>query len=267
MKDLNFTLWFLSILFALVIVICIWEERSSMKKLMLKGFVVTDAEELDTIDMSSNSDCNKIYKTPPSNEALKLGKEYRKISKVSQYPKKLQNVLVYIKLKDNQKFTDSESKTDIERRIHALNMRACLYEPRVMGVRAGSTLQLQDNDTTKHFPYFKYKKSEKEPTKLFHVAMNTKQKNLMLKYKEEQPIHITDSNMPWMHAHIGVFDHPFFAVTDANGKYEIDVSGLEPGIYEIAFWHELWGETTKTVPIKVKKNPAPRRSHFFKNVK
>jgi hypothetical protein len=41
---------------------------------------------------------------------------------------------------------------------------------------------------------------------------------------------------PWMTAYIGVFTHPFFAVTGTDGKYTI--SGLDAGTYEITAWHE-----------------------------
>jgi hypothetical protein len=39
-----------------------------------------------------------------------------------------------------------------------------------------------------------------------------------------------------MAAWVGVFDHPFFAVTDEKGRFEIQ--GLPPGKYTVAVWHE-----------------------------
>ena len=35
----------------------------------------------------------------------------------------------------------------------------------------------------------------------------------------------------WMRSYIGVLDHPFFAVTDANGSFAIE--GLPPGVTEL----------------------------------
>jgi hypothetical protein len=47
---------------------------------------------------------------------------------------------------------------------------------------------------------------------------------------------------PWEKAWLGVFDHPFFAITDADGNYRIE--GLPPGQYAVVAWHELFGEKT-----------------------
>ena len=41
-------------------------------------------------------------------------------------------------------------------------------------------------------------------------------------------------------SHLRVMDHPFFAVTDAEGKFEIP--GLSPGEYTLVAWHERMGE-------------------------
>jgi hypothetical protein len=45
---------------------------------------------------------------------------------------------------------------------------------------------------------------------------------------------------PWEKAYVAVMSHPFFAVTDESGNYEI--RGLPPGTYKLVFWHEKLGE-------------------------
>jgi len=52
---------------------------------------------------------------------------------------------------------------------------------------------------------------------------------------------------PWEKAYISVFTHPFFAVTARDGSYEI--SGIPPGQYTIAAWHERFGEQTAEISI------------------
>ena len=51
----------------------------------------------------------------------------------------------------------------------------------------------------------------------------------------------------WMNAYVGVLDHPFFAVTGADGKF--DISELPPGDYVIEAWHEELGTQTQNVTV------------------
>jgi hypothetical protein len=51
----------------------------------------------------------------------------------------------------------------------------------------------------------------------------------------------------WMNAYVGVLDHPYFAVTDKSGKFEL--KSLPPGTYTIEAWHEKLGTQTATVTV------------------
>ncbi len=42
----------------------------------------------------------------------------------------------------------------------------------------------------------------------------------------------------WMEGYVHVFDHPYFAVTDADGRFRI--SDVPPGQYVLRVWHEGW---------------------------
>lgn len=52
----------------------------------------------------------------------------------------------------------------------------------------------------------------------------------------------------WMKAFIRVDDHPFHAVTDAQGRYSIP--DVPAGTRTLAFWHERYGEQTVSVDIE-----------------
>jgi hypothetical protein len=51
----------------------------------------------------------------------------------------------------------------------------------------------------------------------------------------------------WMHAYIGVLDHPYYAVSGADGSAKI--SNLPPGTYTIEAWHEKYGTKTQSVTL------------------
>ena len=63
---------------------------------------------------------------------------------------------------------------------------------------------------------------------------------------------------PWMKMYVNVSSHPFFTVTDADGKFTI--SGLPPGTYTLAALHEKMGEKTMQLVV----GPKETKSADFK---
>jgi len=51
----------------------------------------------------------------------------------------------------------------------------------------------------------------------------------------------------WMNAYVGVLDHPYFAVSGADGKFSMKT--LPPGTYTIEAWHEKLGTQEQKVTI------------------
>ena len=58
----------------------------------------------------------------------------------------------------------------------------------------------------------------------------------------------------WMHAYIGVMEHPYFAVTGPDGSF--DLTNVPPGDYTLAAWHEKLGDQTKQVHLAASANEA-----------
>jgi hypothetical protein len=63
-----------------------------------------------------------------------------------------------------------------------------------------------------------------------------------------------------MHAYGNVVAHPFFAVSEDDGTFEI--TGLPPGSYTIEAWHERLGTQTQQVTIE-EANPAATAAFSF----
>ena len=51
----------------------------------------------------------------------------------------------------------------------------------------------------------------------------------------------------WMNAYVGVLEHPYFAVTSDDGKF--DISSLPPGDYVVEAWHEELGTQTQNITV------------------
>ena len=70
---------------------------------------------------------------------------------------------------------------------------------------------------------------------------------------ERRPIPLTCDIHPWMKGFIMVFDHPFFAVTGADGSFEIQ--GVPAGAQNFVLWQETVGYVTpgllRGMPVKV----------------
>jgi hypothetical protein len=52
---------------------------------------------------------------------------------------------------------------------------------------------------------------------------------------------------PWMRGWLVVLDHPYAAVTGADGRFLID--GVPPGVYTVAVWHEVLGRAEQPVTV------------------
>jgi len=113
-----------------------------------------------------------------------------------------------------------------------LDQSGCMYKPHIVALQVGQPLKIVNNDETLHNihprptvnPEFNIGQPRKgmESTRTFD--------------KKEVMIPVGCDVHPWMRSYISVLDHPFFAVTDEDGKYEI--KGLPAGEYEVEAVHE-----------------------------
>jgi plastocyanin len=152
----------------------------------------------------------------------------------------LANVFVYIKDGlGNRTF-------DVPKDPVVLDQSGCKYHPHVLGVMAGQTVQIKNDDQTTHnihpTPKDNREWNESQPPAAAPIEKNFAREEIMLPVKCNQH--------PWMKMYINVVKTPFYAVTDKSGKYEI--KGLPPGDYTIAFVHENLGEQTQKITVAPK---------------
>ena len=109
----------------------------------------------------------------------------------------------------------------------------CIYTPHVVGVMAGQALNFRNSDKMMH----NVNGTAAFANKGFNFAQLPGSANgVTFTIAEYPPIRIACNVHPFMAMHVAVLDHPFFAVTDADGKFEI--KNLPPGTYTLAVWHE-----------------------------
>jgi plastocyanin len=124
-----------------------------------------------------------------------------------------------------------------------LDQRGCVYVPHAMGIMVGQAYRILNSDGILHNIH-----TLPKINRSFNRAMPATSKEASTTFdKPENVFQIKCDVHPWMSAYIGVFEHPFFATTSADGKFSI--AGLDAGTYVITAWHERLGTQTASVTV------------------
>lgn len=136
------------------------------------------------------------------------------------------NTIVYLK-------NISAGKTmEIPEQRRRLDQKHCRYIPHILLVPQNGNLQMQSSDATLHTIHMdgaaSYNLPFPFPNQISARAMSTPGLvNLRC-----------NGGHVWMNAEMMVVTHPYYAVTDESGRFEL--TGVPPGTYQIAAWHEGW---------------------------
>ena len=125
-----------------------------------------------------------------------------------------------------------------------LDQQGCMYKPHIVALQVGQPLKIKNNDETLHNIH---------PRPAINAEFNIGQPRKGMEStktfdKKEVMIPVGCDVHPWMRSYISVVDHPFYAVTDEDGKFEI--KGLPAGEYEIEAVHEKLKSTTGKITVK-----------------
>ena len=149
----------------------------------------------------------------------------------------LGNVLVYVK--DGL----GDLKFPVPAAPAVLDQKGCLYLPRVLGLQVGQTLEIRNSDSTLHNMH-----AIPENNQEFNKALSLQGLNHTHTFSTaEVMVPFKCDVHRWMRSYVGVLPHPFFAVTRADGTFQL--TGLPPGTYTVEAWHETLGRQTQSVTI------------------
>jgi len=170
------------------------------------------------IDMSGDPACVEAHGGKAYDESLLVGSKNG-----------LANAFVYIKSGLEGKSFETPSAPAI------LDQRGCWFTPRVLGLQTSQPLQISNSDPVTHNVHplaqanreWNHSQGSGEPA----ITRRFPRPELMIPVKCN--IH------SWMHCFIGVLDHPYFAVSGADGTFTI--RNIPPGDYVLAAWHEKLG--------------------------
>jgi plastocyanin len=126
-----------------------------------------------------------------------------------------------------------------------LDQVGCKYVPHVVAVMRGGVVEFRTSDGTMHNIHTLPTVAGNAPVDVSEGprgAPETKRFDA-----PEIMLPVRCNNHPWMNAFINVAATPFFAVSDADGRFEI--KGLPAGTYTLGAVHEKLGEQTMTVTV------------------
>ena len=129
-----------------------------------------------------------------------------------------------------------------------LDQTGCLFSPHVVALQTKQRLIFRNSDTELHNVNGFFEKQQ-----IFNFALPMQNQEVKKTFKNPLfPIELQCDVHPWMKAYVGVVDHPYFAVSDANGEFTL--SQIPPGEYLLEAWHEFYGTQTQTLVIISQKN-------------
>lgn len=146
----------------------------------------------------------------------------------------LRNAVVYIVGADPAPVPEREALMD---------QRGCIYEPRVLGVRAGQTVVFRNSDDTLHNVNVRPQVNDAFNVGQPVPGMETRR----VFAAPELGIPVRCDVHPWMIGFIHVFEHPWFATTDEEGSFTL--YGLPEGSHVLEVWHEALGTQTLEVTV------------------
>jgi plastocyanin len=179
------------------------------------------------IDMSEEPACVEAHHGKAYDESLVVGKGGG-----------LANAFVYIK-------SGLEGKTfAVPGEPVVIDQKGCWFHPRVMGIQAGQSLQVINSDPVTHNIH-----PMAEVNREWNHSQGMGDPPITRRFvKPEIMIPVKCNIHSWMHAYVGVLNHPYFAVSAEDGKFVI--KDLPPGSYTLGVWQEKLGtqEQQITVP-------------------
>jgi hypothetical protein len=138
------------------------------------------------------------------------------------------NVLVYLSRPTS---VSDEARKAAAKTAVVFDQVKCIFEPHVLGLLANTEITLKSSDPVNHNINAKLKNGA-----FNSLLAGGSSSKFTPSSAERTPAEVTCDIHPWMKAWWMVLDHPYFAVTDAKGYFEI--KNAPAGSQKLVVWQE-----------------------------
>ncbi len=121
---------------------------------------------------------------------------------------------------------------DLPQQRRFVDQRHCRYEPHILLVPASTELQMKSSDATLHTIHMDGAATYNLPFPFTNQVITRSMPTVGLVNLK------CNGGHTWMNAEMFVVPHPYYAVTDESGRFEL--SDVPAGQYQIIAWHEGW---------------------------
>ena len=204
----------------------------------ITGTVLLDGEAPEPQEITmSNKECAAAHADPVFEESIVAGEKGE-----------LANVVISIQ-EPKGKGVEEVPKEPV-----VLDQVGCQYTPHVVAMMVGQEFVVKNGDPFLHnvhtLPLDNEGDNFGQPNK------DRTGRKLTNKIKVAERFIVKCDVHPWMVAHINAFEHPYFAVSKADGTFSLPTKGLEDGTYTLEIWHEKLAAEPITQEVEVKGGKA-----------
>jgi plastocyanin len=191
-------------------------------------FKGTPPAEIPLTQMEDNADCMAMHTNTPTTHHYVVGPNGE-----------FGNVTVYLQGMDGKSTGASAAPA-------VLDQKGCLYNPTILAVQTGQKIIVKNSDDCIHNVHAIPKVAGNQE---FNDPQQPGGADLTYTFpKPEMFLKFQCDVHPWMFAWVSVFDHPYFCVSGADGKFVI--KNVPPGKYTIVAAHRKAGTQTADVEVK-----------------
>jgi hypothetical protein len=193
----------------------------------LKGHVVYNGPEAPQP--------KKLAVTKDEKHCLAHGDLYDETWVVNKKNKGVRYVFLWLEDPSGNELPVHPKLKDVPEKAAVMDQPTCQFVPHALAIREGQALVAKNSmDIPHNFHWLGIANPGG------NRLMPPKSQFTIKKLRADKfPVHIMCDIHPWMSGWVGVFDHPYYALTDADGKFEIKLAPA--GTYKLKVWMGGYG--------------------------